>query len=103
MSVAAARSVLSTAESDAFTRQKKAQAAKRAEEKRIVQDTHAKTQDKTKSVKNLRVSHRRARKRSPPPPKLPHARIPTFANPPSFFVNGVDSRTAASVQCVFAC
>jgi hypothetical protein len=56
MSVAAARSVLSTAESDAFTRQKRTQAAKRAQEKAIVRETHANTADKTKTVKNLRVS-----------------------------------------------
>jgi|AntAceMinimDraft_5_1070358.scaffolds.fasta_scaffold13693_3 Tfp pilus assembly protein PilX len=54
--LAAARSVPSSAESYAFRAQKRAQAAKRAEEKRIVQETHLNLSSKTMSVKNLRVS-----------------------------------------------
>jgi len=52
--LAAARSVPSSAESYAFRAQKRAQAAKRAEEKRIVQETHLNLSSKTMSVKNLR-------------------------------------------------
>ena len=55
-SVAPARASPSRAESVAFNKQQRAQAEKRAEEKRIVKETHESSSFKTKSVKDLRVS-----------------------------------------------
>mmetsp|Transcript_39143 Transcript_39143/g.96956 ORF Transcript_39143/g.96956 Transcript_39143/m.96956 type:complete len:423 (-) Transcript_39143:39-1307(-) len=54
MSVAVARAVFTPAESDAFARQKEAQAALRRDEKRLVKKTHSNTTLMTKSVKDLR-------------------------------------------------
>jgi len=64
--MAVARAVFTPAESDAFARQKEAQAALRRDEKKIVREAHSKTGLMTKSVKDLRVRASMGPTPSPP-------------------------------------